>query len=159
MTRPTCLLILLIALATACAAPAEESRKDEPKPQRPGVTRVEPGTDIKEIPSDAFKMIAASVEGDVLRVKVSYSGGQADHQFTLYWDGIVARSYPGRTSVWLKHDANGDAAEALIEQTVEFDLTTIGKPMHIMIRTDHGDTASVMYGKSNLDQAQSEKPQ
>lgn len=143
-------LAVLLLMTGVCLTFAEDAEPDKDQPKRPGITRVKPGTDIKDIKSDPFKMASASVHGDVLKIKVSYTGGDKPHTFALYWNGIVARSYPGRTAVHLKHDANEDAGEKKIEKTIEFDLTAITKPMHIAIRTDHGDSTSVMYGKSKL---------
>jgi len=153
MPRPTFLLLILFVLSAGCAAfgGGAEKEKEKDKPERPSVTRVEPGTSIKDIESDPFKMHDASVQGDMLSIQVSYSGGQEEHQFTLYWSGIVARSYPGQTVMHLKHDAQGDAGEKAVKQTLEFDLSKVEKPMRITIRTDHGDAESVMYGKSRLD--------
>lgn len=146
MKQPLLTAPILILLLVSCAL-AEGKDKPQDPPQRPGITRVEPGTKIKDIKSDPFTMGAVSIEGDVLKIKVSYAGGREQHDFKLYWNGIVARSYPGQTSIFLKHDANGDMAEALITQTLEFDLTAINKPMIITVLTDHGGKARVQYGK------------
>ncbi|MFK7787956.1 MAG: hypothetical protein AB8C95_00500 [Phycisphaeraceae bacterium] len=155
MTRQTLLilpLLILIALGTALGSgPSLDEDKPDEKPKRPGITKVEPGTKIKDIKSDAFTMGAVTIEGDVLKIKVTYGGGAKEHDFTLYWNQIVARSYPGKTTINLKHDANGDNAEALLTETLEFDLTAINKPMIITVATDHGDKATVQYGKSKLD--------
>ena len=158
MKRTDLLILPLLLLAPGYGAFAvgayasEDAPEEAPKekPELPGVTKVDPGTDIRDIKSDTFKMLEAKVDGDVLKIKVSYSGGTKDHDFTLYWNQIVARSYPGRTTINLKHDAHGDAGEALITRTLEFDLTAITKPMIIAIRTDHGDKLSVKYGESGL---------
>ena len=92
-------------------------------------------------------MKRASIEGGVLEIQVSYAGGNKEHEFTLYWNGITTRSYPPQTNLYLKHDANGDMAEALITQTLKFDLAEMNKPMVMTVRTDHGDLAKVTYGK------------
>lgn len=150
MKKMTLLILPLVILFALGAALADEPAPDE-KPKRPGITKVEPGTKIKDIKSDAFTMGGATIEGDVLKIKVTYSGGAKKHEFTLYWNQIVARSYPGKTTINLKHDANGDNAEALIAETLEFDLTAINKPMVITVRTDHGDKETVKYGESELE--------
>ena len=146
MMKTTLLILPLVILFALSTAFADDPAPDE-KPKLPGITKVEPGTKIKDIKSDAFTMGAVTIEGDVLKIKVSYSGGMKDHDFKLYWNQIVARSFPGKTTINLKHDANGDNAEALITETLEFDLTAINKPMIITIVTDHGDKATVQYGK------------
>jgi len=147
MTFTKKLVLPLLILAVTCATRARAEDEPAEQPQRPGITRVEPGTNIRDIPSDPFKMGEVVIAGDILKITVSYAGGAAEHDFTLYWDGIVARSYPGQTRIALKHNAHGDGAEALITKTLEFDLTAINKPMVITVYTDHGDKAKVQYGE------------
>ncbi len=159
MKRATLLILPLLTFGTACgvltnhAIAYDPAPKKEPEeaPKRPGITTVDPDKKIDDIKSDTFKMSEATIEGDVLKIKVSYSGGVKKHEFNLYWNQIVAKSYPGKTTINLKHNANGDAAEALITETLEFDLTAINKPMVITIKTDHGDSIRVQYGESKLD--------
>ena len=140
-------LILFVACTALAAGPGADEDKPEEAPKLPGITTVKPGTKIKDIKSDPFTMSKATIDGDVLSIQVSYAGGAKEHDFTLYWNQIVARSYPGKTTLNLKHDANGDNAEALLTETLEFDLTAINKPMIITIVTDHGDKATVQYGE------------
>lgn len=151
MTTKTLLILPLLMLFAACAVQANSPSADDQAPDIPGITKVEPGTKIDDIKSDDFSMKQVSVEGDILKIEVSYAGGMKEHEFTLYWNGIVARSYPGKTTVVLKHNANGDNAEALITKTLQFKLTDMTKPMIIRVTNDHGDTRTVQYGESKLD--------
>lgn len=144
--KMTLLIFPLVILLAFSAALADEPAPDD-EPKLPGITKVEPGTKIDDIKSDAFTMSEVTIEGDVLKIKVSYSGGAEEHGFKLYWNQIVARSYPGKTTINLKHNANGDTAEALLTETLEFDLTAIIKPMIITVVTDHGDKGTVQYDK------------
>ncbi|MFN3167508.1 MAG: hypothetical protein ACE37H_10640 [Phycisphaeraceae bacterium] len=151
MKREILLIVPLLILGTdgtafSGSAVACEQAPDE-KPKLPGITEAEPGKDVDDIKSDPFKMSQATIEGDVLKIKVSYSGGAQKHAFELYWNGLIAKSFPPQTTLVLKHDANGDNAEALITDTLEFDLSAINKPMIITIKTDHGDSIRVKYGE------------
>lgn len=58
-----------------------------------------------------------SIDGGRLRVAVEYGGGCAEHTFTplSYREGGVAR-------VWLVHDANGDACDALLRDALDLAL-------------------------------------
>lgn len=147
MKRQILTLLIVLTASAACATSMDEPAK---KPERPGITKVEPGTKIQDIKSDDFNMQKVWIEGDVLKINVRYGGGCEKHDFKLYWNGIVARSYPGQTTIHLKHDANGDSCEALISETLEFDLTAITKPMVITIKSDHGGSFRVTYGESKL---------
>lgn len=151
MTTKTLLILPLMMLFAACAVQANSPTSAEEAPKIPGITKVEPGTKIQDIKSDDFSIKQVTVEGGVMKIDVSYAGGVKEHEFTLYWNGIVARSYPGKTTVVLKHNANGDNAEALLTKTLQFDLADMSKPMIITVINDHGDKHTVQYGESKLD--------
>lgn len=141
------LLAPILLFALACGVVAQDAPQEVPdaEPQRPGITRVEPGTDIREIKSDTFTLVSAVIENDILKITVRYAGGMEKHDFTLYWSGISTRSMPPQLPMSLKHDANGDQAEALITETLEFELSAINKPAVLNIATDHGGKATVRY--------------
>ena len=145
------ILTILLILFVAGTAIAWGPSSAEEAPKIPGITKVEPGTKIDDIKSDDFDMKKVTIEGGVMNIDVRYAGGTKEHAFTLYWNGIVARSYPGKTTVVLKHNANGDQAEALITETLQFDLAEMNKPMIITVINDHGDKHTVQYGESKLD--------
>lgn len=151
MKTKTFFALPLIALLMASTAPAGGPASAEQAPDAPGITKVKPGTKIKDIQSDPFAMKKATIEGGQMKIEVGYAGGAEEHEFKLYWNGIVARSYPGKTHVYLKHDANGDGAEAYITRTLVFDLAEMNKPMIITVNTDHGDKATVQYGEAKRD--------
>ena len=144
-TLPTLLIVMLLCACTALGSSGPTAGEQAPK--IPGITKVGPGKKIKEIKSDPFTMGEVSIQGGVMKIKVTYAGGSKEHDFKLYWNGITARSYPPQTSLYLKHDANGDTAEALLTKTLQFDLAAMNKPMVITVRTDHGDKQKVTYGK------------
>ena len=146
------LALLLCPLLLACAAvttTANDDAPDTPEEEAlPTITRVEPGTDIDEIHCDDFELGDVEIEDDVLKIEVSYSGGAEEHEFGLYWNGVMLRSYPGQIHVHLKHDANGDAAEAYLTETIEFDLTTLNQPVISHIHGPGEDnSATVQYGE------------
>jgi hypothetical protein len=151
MKTTTLLILPLLILFAACTVTANSPSAAEEAPKIPGITKVEPGTKIDDIKSDDFDMKKVVIDGGVMKIDVSYPGGAKEHEFTLYWNGIVARSYPGKTTVVLKHNANGDNAEALLTETLQFDLAKMNKPMIITAINDHGDKHTVQYGESKLD--------
>lgn len=105
-------------------------------------------TDITTIESDPFELGEVAIEGDVLLVTVSYGGGAREHEFAMYWNGITLRSFPGQVHVMLKHDANGDNAEAYLTETLRFDLSQFNQPLVIHVH-GHGedDCETVGYGE------------
>lgn len=146
------LLAPLPACSTADSQSVSHSADDPaPAPEEPAVlpiTQPDRDTDIGAIPSDAFALGDVKIEGDTLLVTVSYGGGAAEHDFALYWNGITLRSFPGQIHVQLKHDANGDNAEAYLTQTLRFDLSGLNQPLIIHVH-GHGedDVETVQYGE------------
>ena len=62
------------------------------------------------------------LKDDELFVNVGYSGGCAEHEFDLTWDGAFNDDH---VSLYLIHDAQGDTCEAYINQTLVFDISEI----------------------------------
>lgn len=162
MHFPTALLACPLAAALVCPLLAcsaidnadtvtHNADDPAPAPQEPEtlpITQPDPDTDFTQLPSDSFQLGEVAIEGDTLLVTVSYGGGAAEHDFTLYWNGITLRSFPGQIHVQLKHDANGDAAEAYLTETLRFDLSDLNQPLIIHIH-GHGedDRKTVQYGE------------
>lgn len=147
MIRISYMTLHILILLAACTAIASGSTEGKEAPKIPGITRVEPGRKIQDIKSDPFTMSEATIDGGILTIKVSYSGGHKNHDFAVYWDGSTKKSSPPQADIYLKHDAHDDMAEALIMKTLEFDLAEMSKPMVITVHTDHGDKGKVTYSK------------
>lgn len=79
------------------------------------------------VPDDPIHLAAMSVEGNTLRVRVSYGGGCEAHEFAACWDGTVQDSNPGRLFLSLHHDGNGDACDAFITRDVLIDLSELSE--------------------------------
>ena len=81
-----------------------------------------------QYPHDEFELDTAYITGDCIFFEVSYSGGCETHDFTL---GRIAVS-----SIYndfaLTHDGHDDACDAIIRDTVCFDLT----PLQLTDQTD-----------------------
>jgi len=142
-----CPLLLACASMTVSTSYDDDPEAPDAEPDRPTITETDPGTKIDEIDSDAYELGEIEIEGDVLKIEVSYGGGAEEHEFALYWNGMMLRSYPGQIHVFLKHDANGDTAEAYLTETLEFDLTTLNKPVIIHVHGNEGDPVTVQYGE------------
>ena len=66
---------------------------------------------------------AVTAAGD-LWVVVAYHGGCAEHTFTPDVDGLS----PGRTVVWLHHDAGGETCRGVVEDTLRIRLAASLRP-------------------------------
>ncbi|MFX0205425.1 MAG: hypothetical protein ACFFDT_05520 [Candidatus Hodarchaeota archaeon] len=76
-------------------------------------------------PRDPYTITFLEINGDLLTIKVSYGGGNCDHEFILIGSGIFMESYPVQTTIVLSHNANGDLAEKLIREHFIFDLSPL----------------------------------
>ncbi|MEO0559318.1 MAG: hypothetical protein AAF170_14165 [Bacteroidota bacterium] len=76
---------------------------------------------------------APLLDGDVLQVTVSYSGGCERHEFEL---GTSATG--PEHELWLKHDANNDTCEAYITERLRISVprdALQGRPVRLYIST------------------------
>lgn len=79
--------------------------------------------DVVNVDSDAFKLREVSVVDSQLLIKVSYSGGCAEHDFEIIWPDAISKIYPPDFSITLTHDANGDMCDAYPTEVLVFDLS------------------------------------
>jgi hypothetical protein len=94
--------------------------------------------------SDPFELKGGRVEGDVLFLKVAYSGGCQYHEFSLWATQGYEKSLPPRHPLRLTHQANGDGCEAYIEEELRFDLAPL-RQIHagqdrVMLYVDNPDS-------------------
>jgi len=73
---------------------------------------------------DSYRMDTVFVDGDTLRLKISYSGGCKDHTFTL-WKLPLNALVPPPVELMLEHDAHGDTCEAWLTRWLAFSLRPI----------------------------------
>lgn len=94
-------------------------------------------------PNDAITIdsVAATSAGRV-RVFTKYGGGCKEHAAALLVNTFNAYSvYPPTFGSRIAHNAKGDACEALVSWTLEFDLTPVREQGHTQFRLAIGDTA------------------
>jgi hypothetical protein len=82
---------------------------------------------LDELKMDGFRMDTAYVDGDTIRLKVSYSGGCREHQFKL-WKLPPNALVPPPVELLLEHNANGDLCEAWLTKYLAFSLKPIRIP-------------------------------
>ena len=118
------LLVLVTTTTTGCDAVSAS------EPDAPEVRVIEgPSFELESIPQDSFRIDTASVDGDLLRLDVSYEGGcdDADHEFALYSTGPTVFTNPPGTETFLSHDAGGDTCTETVQKELAFDLSPLKK--------------------------------
>ena len=73
----------------------------------------------------SFEIEEASVEGNVVKLRVSYRGGCDEHAFELYSTYGIYYSNPPQADVYLSHADNDDACRQRVREEVAFDLSPL----------------------------------
>ena len=105
--------------------PASVSVDDVRPDMEPSVGKVFIGNAGDRFGTDVFALNTATIDGDGLKVNLSYSGGCETHQFTLVASDSFLESFPVQLSIYIAHNANGDTCEAYPTEDYHFDLTPI----------------------------------
>lgn len=72
--------------------------------------------------SDPFQLNSITVEGETVKIAVSYSGGCRKHTFDVIWSERLTETTPASTDLLLLHEDNGDMCEAYITDTLRFSV-------------------------------------
>lgn len=82
-------------------------------------------------------ILKTEINGDILTIEVSYSGGCEEHSFKLYFNGNYKKSLPPKVNFELEHDPKGDACRSIVQKTLKFDISkakyTGGKEMMVSV--------------------------
>ncbi len=73
---------------------------------------------VQPISNAAFTVEDWSIEGDVAKVAISYSGGCGTHTFKAFFTGNYMKSMPPKASIFIQHDNGGDKCRMLIMDTL-----------------------------------------
>lgn len=80
--------------------------------------------------SDPYEIHSRSVEGDVLRIAVTYGGGCAQHDFRLCYEPALLDTDPVQINLRLDHDAHGEACRRIDREVLELDLRPLRDRVH-----------------------------
>lgn len=100
-----------------------------------------------DVDTDRLNVTEIRTIKDTLEVDVGYSGGCEEHVFTACWDGAIMESSPLQARIIVEHNANEDACEAYISETLTFDLT----PMRNFYNAPEGTTIILRVEDSSAD--------
>ena len=98
--------------------------------------------ELGQVPEgDPYGMGQARVEGSLLVVSVSFSGGCAPHAFSLLALRAYEKSLPPRHHLYLRHADGGDACDGVVTGEVRFDLNPLRR-----VHPDQHEVALVLEG-------------
>jgi hypothetical protein len=78
-----------------------------------------------QIEQDPYELLEAELDGDLLILRVAFSGCSPDHPFMLYISGDFMESEPVRTWALLAHDDLGEFCRAYWTRTLRFNLNPL----------------------------------
>ncbi len=78
--------------------------------------------------TDPFTIASVNLQGDLLAIWVTYSGGCETHDFNLIWKGEMLKSLPVQLPLYLNHKSNGDACRASITEEHIFNMASLRQP-------------------------------
>ena len=99
-----------------------------------------PDCDEVELLVDPFSIVSARIDGDILHMIMTASGGCADHIF-MGCHRAVAPAEPIQFNIFIGHDSNDDACEGMVMQAVRFDLRILRDIYLAFVNADSGQVS------------------
>ncbi len=133
--RKLMFLILIIA-GMLCSSACEplEYNKPEDSGVDPVIMIVNPNSfDRDAIEIDWIQINHRTIVADTLHLNVSYTGGCRTHYFRMYASEPIWISGNYQCALYLSHDNRGDLCEALVTETLSFDLSPINENVQLRI--------------------------
>lgn len=95
--------------------------------------------------NDNYSIVNAFIDGDILNLDVTYSGGCKEHSFELIGSGQVLESLPPQRNVLLVHHANGDDCRELMGERIMFNVKNLASENKEVMLIIKGYKNGVLY--------------
>ena len=125
-------LLIGICLMLSCKTKqnvGSEKVETEISTDQTGITNKEyPDMNVKaeigdtKIESSSVQILKSSIDGNLLTLKIGYSGGCAEHSFEFIGSEMIAKSLPPIRNARLIHHANGETCRIYVERKLLIDL-------------------------------------
>ena len=73
--------------------------------------------------SDKVDILDVKISGNIMTLKIGYSGGCKNHEFSIIGSQMISKSLPPIRNIQLIHDSNDDNCENYITQNLEYDIS------------------------------------
>lgn len=112
------------------------------------ISDIAPG-DLKK---DSFSITHSTIENTSLYIVTSSGGGCREHSYTLTMTpSAFMESFPVQTNIYLRHDAKDDPCDAIVTDSVVFDL----RPIITLYQQMYGPNGQVNLNLFNFEQTES----
>jgi hypothetical protein len=114
-------LLIAVALGLLACGRAPLSTTPSGHQWQPELLAACPAQDAR----DFVGVSGVSVSGDALTLTVTHSGGCKTHEYGLCWNQTFLESQPVQAQLRVLHEDNGDSCEAIVTNTLTFDLADL----------------------------------
>lgn len=84
--------------------------------------------DLENLEMDVYFIEEITIQGDILNIIISYTGGCEKHYFKLVTSSnFTIVNQICRSRLILSHDANGDMCKRIVEEHLYYDLSPLKK--------------------------------
>lgn len=105
-----------------------------------------------DLKKDGFSITRATVENPSLYIIVLSGGGCREHAYTLTMaPSVFMESFPVQANLYLRHDANDDPCDAIVTDSVAFDL----RPIVTLYQQMYGPSGQINLNLYNFEQTES----
>lgn len=106
----------------------------------------------EDLKKDSFTFRDARINSATLELTVVSGGGCQEHTYSLTMTpAAFMESYPVQANLYLRHDAHDDPCDAIVTDTVEFDLG----PIIALYKQMYGSSGQVNLNLYNFEQTES----
>lgn len=105
-----------------------------------------------DLKKDSFSITRATIENTSLYIVVSSGGGCREHSYTLHMTpSAFMESFPVQANIYLRHDAKDDPCDAIVTDSVVFEL----RPIITLYQQMYGPSGQVILNLFNSEQTES----
>jgi hypothetical protein len=105
----------------------------------------------EDLKKDGFTFRDAHIDGATLKMTVVSGGGCQEHGYSLTMTpAAFMESYPVQANVYLRHDAHDDPCDAIVTDTVVFDL----RPIIELYKQMYGSSGQINLNLFNFEQTE-----
>lgn len=111
-------------------------------------------TSPENLKQDAFAILETGVNEANVKLVVTSSGGRREHHYALIMTpDVFMESFPVQANLYLRHDDRDDPCDAIITDTLYFDLT----PIVTLYQQMYGTSGQINLNMHNYEQSQSNR--
>ncbi|SFT50855.1 hypothetical protein SAMN05216474_0964 [Lishizhenia tianjinensis] len=112
------LLFLVMSIALLACGNAKKSASEKMSTPKAILGEIDQNAPTAQINS-------VRIEGNLMFLEVSYSGGCEEQAFTLIGSNMIMKSLPPKRGIRLQRDPKGDACRELVSKSLVFDISNL----------------------------------